>query len=474
MRMSVPKKHQFKTTVAVAAVVGGLAAGFALWGGPVDTTVEAASTKVSKPAKNVIVMISDGWGYNHVAATDYYTGKKQEYEKFPVRLAMSTYEYEDVSSAKKLLGYDPVLYWKDFGYSVEPLATDSASAATAMSSGVKTKNGAIGVAVDNTPLFLITQRAEERGMATGVVTSVEWSHATPAGFVAHNASRGNYAAIAQEMIDSSATDVIMGAGNPEFDDNGQPAAKGSDYVGGSVLWSALKAGGYAPNDADGDGSADPWTLIQTKAEFELLAAAKSTPKRVCGTAQVYSTLQQARSGDGNAAPYAAALNSTVPDLATMTKGAMNVLEEDEDGFFLMIEGGAVDWAGHANQTGRMIEEQADFNKAVDAVVAWVQKHSDWSETLLIVTGDHETGNLWGPGSGIVNGVANYTSVVNNGKGNVPGVKWNSGGHTNQLVPLFAKGPAANLLKTYVRTSDPVRGGYIDNTDMADLLFRAIQ
>ncbi len=169
-----------------------------------------------------------------------------------------------------------------------------------------------------------------------------------------------------------------------------------------------------------------------------------------------------------------ALNSTVPDLATMTKGAMNVLEEDEDGFFLMIEGGAVDWAGHANQTGRMIEEQADFNKAVDAVVAWVQKHSDWEETLLIVTGDHETGNLWGPGSGIVNGVANYTSVVNNGKGNVPGVKWNSGGHTNQLIPLFAKGTAANLLKTYVRTSDPVRGAYIDNTDMADLLFRAIQ
>ena len=98
MRMSVLKKHRFKTTVAVAAVVGGLAAGFALWGGPVDATVEAASTKVSKPAKNVIVMISDGCGYNHIAATDYYTGKKQAYEKFPVRLGMSTYEYEDTAS----------------------------------------------------------------------------------------------------------------------------------------------------------------------------------------------------------------------------------------------------------------------------------------------------------------------------------------------------------------------------------------
>ena len=76
---------------------------------------------------------------------------------------------------------------------------------------------------------------------------------------------------------------------------------------------------------------------------------------MCGTAQAYTTLQQSRSGDGQAAPYAVPLTTTLPDLATMTRGALNVLDSDRDGFFLMIEGGAVDWAAHANQTGRTIE-----------------------------------------------------------------------------------------------------------------------
>ena len=92
------------------------------------------------------------------------------------------------------------------------------------------------------------------------------------------------------------------------------------------------------------------------------------------------------------------LNTTVPGLATMTEGALNVLDNDEQGFFLMVEGGAIDWAAHANQTGRTIEEEIDFNKAVDAVIYWVQRNSNWSETVLIVTGDHETGTLYGPGS----------------------------------------------------------------------------
>ncbi len=155
----------------------------------------------------------------------------------------------------------------------------------------------------------------------------------------------------------------------------------------------------------------------------------------------------------------------------MSRAALNVLDNDKDGFFLMIEGGAVDWAGHANQTGRLIEEQTDFNKTVEAVMAWVARYSNWGETLLVVTGDHETGNLWGPGSGMVDGLARYAPIINRGPGKVPGVQWNSGDHTNQLIPLFAKGKSADFLKTYVRASDPVRGAYIDNTDLAELLFR---
>lgn len=164
------------------------------------------------------------------------------------------------------------------------------------------------------------------------------------------------------------------------------------------------------------------------------------------------------------------MNDNVPNLSTMTKAALNVLDNDTDGFFLMVEGGAVDWAAHANQTGRMIEEQIDFNRAVDAVVAWVNKNSNWTETLVIVTADHETGMLYGPGSGVVDGVARYTPVVDNGRGNLPGVSWNSNEHSNALVPLYARGFGAQYFNRYTQGSDPVRGSYIDNTNIAQAIF----
>ncbi len=83
----------------------------------------------------------------------------------------------------------------------------------------------------------------------------------------------------------------------------------------------------------------------------------------------------------------------------MTKAALNVLDDDPNGFFIMIEGGAVDWAAHANQSGRLIEEMNDFNKSIEAVIRWIDTNSNWNETLVIITADHETGHLTGPGSG---------------------------------------------------------------------------
>ena len=144
-----------------------------------------------------------------------------------------------------------------------------------------------------------------------------------------------------------------------------------------------------------------------------------------------------------AAPYTVPMNANVPDLATMTKGALNVLDANRKGFFLMVEGGAVDWAGHANQPGRTIEEQVDFNEAVAAVCRWVRRNSNWDETLVIVTGDHETGYLWGPGSGAdATGKGTWVPLVNNGEDAVPGMQFNSGDHTNSLIPFFAKGEGA--------------------------------
>ncbi len=468
MRTGHTVKRGVKAAAALllcAALCLGLVAAALPWG-----QAQAAGS-CGRRIKNIIVMVSDGCGYNHIEATDYYAAgrrKAQTYEHFPVRLGMSTYEYELVDGVYKLLGYDPRRAWSEFWY-VKENATDSASAATAMSTRHKTRNGAIGVDTADNPLYHVTQRAEELGMATGVITSVQWSHATPAGFVAHNPSRDNYEQIAREMINNSATDVIMGCGHPWYDNNGQQKANPNfKYVGGQTTWDALVAGTAGLGvDADHNGVFDDaWKLIQSRAEFQALASGP-TPKRVVGTAQAYTTLQQGRSGDANAAPYAVPLNQSVPTLEEMTRGALNVLDNDGDGFFLMIEGGAVDWASHANQSGRMIEEEMDFNKAVEAVTEWVRRNSNWAETLLVVTGDHECGYLCGPGSAAA---GKMQPVVNNGKGNLPGMEWNSNDHTNALIPLFAKGWASINFMRYADEFDRVRGLYIDNTELAKVLF----
>jgi alkaline phosphatase len=256
----------------------------------------------------------------------------------------------------------------------------------------------------------------------------------------------------------------MGAGHPWFGRDGEQLTSPNTfkYVGGESTWEDLVAG-TAGNDADGDGVTDLWKLIQTRQEFQKLMVG-DTPNRVIGVPQVYQTLQQGRGGDGYADPYVVPLIESVPTLEEMTVAALNVLDNDEDGLFLMVEGGAVDWAGHANQSGRVIEEQIDFDNAVQAVVEWVKTNSNWGETLLIVTGDHETGYMTGPNSD-----PGWNPIVNNGAGVLPGMEFHSGNHTNSLVPFFAKGDDGRWFKEMFDFSDPVRGRTIDNSDIGVLV-----
>jgi alkaline phosphatase len=377
------------------------------------------------------------------------------------------YHWDDPNQQWFLHGYDAGQAWTIFDY-VNWYATDSAAAATTMSTAEKTYGGAIGVNLAQEPLLHAFDVAEAQGKMTGVITSVQWSHATPAGFVAHNISRNNYAEIAQEMVYDAATDVIMGCGNPWFNPSGEPVSTPNDfkYVGGQATWDELVAG-TAGGDANGDGVDDPWLLIQDRVEFQALMTG-DTPERVLGVAQVYKTLQQGRDGDGMADPYVVPLTETVPTLEEMTRAALNILDEDPDGFCLMVEAGAVDWASHANQPGRVIEEEIDFNMAVEAAIEWVEENSNWGETLLIVTGDHETGYLTSPGSDA------SVPLVNNGPGSLPGMEFNSGSHTNSLIPLYVKGRGGRLLRHWADGYDPVRGLYIDNTDLGELIFRAIE
>mgnify|MGYP003572564880 FL=1 len=210
----------------------------------------------------------------------------------------------------------------------------------------------------------------------------------------------------------------------------------------------------------------------TSTRVEQAATRTPTPDRVFGVAPIEDTLQLNRSGDYLADPFVVPFIETVPTLEEMTAAALNILDDDPNGMFLMVEGGAVDWASHGNYapnaSGRMIEELIDFERSVEMVVSWVKEHSNWGETLLIVTGDHETGYLNGPGSD-----PTWEPIVNNGAGSIPGMEWHSPDHTNSLIPLFAKGDAARMLRRAAEYDDVVRGPYLDNTQMAEVLFAAI-
>jgi len=440
-------------------------------GGEKGVASAGSAVRTGHPlAKNVILMISDGWGFSHLEVVSYFEyGReaRQIFDRFPFQCAMTTFMAYDEGDSCRDHGYDPALAWSDFDY-VKACATDSAAAATAMSTGVKTYSGAIGVDLEGFPLPHALEFAEALGKATGVVTSVPLSHATPAAFVAHNESRENYAQIASEMIRESAVDVILGAGHPWYDNDGHPLAAPNTfkYVGGEATWNDLVAG-VAGGDADGDGVPDPWVLVQSRDEFQALGSG-STPARILGVPQVFETLQQRRSGNAHAAPFVVPPVTTVPTLAEMTRAALNILDDDPDGLFLVVEGGAVDWASHAHQSGRMIEEAIDFERAVDEVVEWVRRHGGWGDTLLVITGDHETGYLTGPGSD-----PGWMPILNHGAGNLPGMEWHSDSHTNSLIAVSAKGDAARKIRHLADESDPVRGPYLDNTEIATILFGAM-
>jgi alkaline phosphatase len=413
--------------------------------------------------KNVIIFIADGAGFKHFIAADCYECNRtpcQQYEQFPVRLAMATYSVRG--------SYDANAAWQSFNY-VKRNPTDSAAAATAMATGIKSYNAAIGVDSRHKPMMNLLELAEQMGKSTGVVTSVPFSHATPAGFVVHNNSRNNFKQIADDMLNKSAADVIMGCGNPFYNDDGKPKLLPDYKYISSKDWADLSAG-QSGGDADGDGLPDRWTLIQTRAKFQALASGPA-PKRVCGIPQVFETLQQKRSGNTNARPYEIAMAQTVPTLEEMTRAALNVLDNNPNGFFVMIEGGAVDWAGHSNQSGRLIEEMNDFNRSVEVVAKWVIQNSSWNETLVIITSDHETGYLTGPGSGrpLLSDKAVWNDLAGNGIGKLPDMEWHSGAHTNSLVPFFAKGQGAEQFKKTIKGNDSVRGPYIDNTDIAGVI-----
>ena len=455
----------------------------------------------AKKAKYVILLIGDGMGYWHVdALRKYLNVSKTNMESLPNFGYMTTFmrnstgegglsgEYWDDPS--ELGSYDPTLG----GYTpwqIQPVpayvdegATDSAAAGSALASGHKTVKYALNVVAKpegypaDEPYTVkyyptVVDFAEAKGMATGVVTSVPFSHATPAAFIAKTQYRKNYGEIARQMIFSN-LDVIMGAGHPYYDDNGNLREEPNYY------YFSRNKGPYI-DDQDGETLYEKVVngfrgrvFVDEKADFEDLADGDGLfhggpmPKRVFGLARVADTLQFSRNiDDGNPEDDwkvgGQAFISSVPSLETMTKATLHVLEQDEDGFFVMIEGGAIDWAGHANNMTRLLEEMIDFDNAVKAVIDWVNdptNGSNWDNTLVIVTADHETGHLQPVGD--VTG----DDVIKNQCWGVGCEGWHH--HTNSLIPIYAKGVCSGALKARYD------GDYRDNIDIFKVMYHAIE
>jgi alkaline phosphatase len=428
----------------------------------------------SKKPKNVIIMISDGAGFNHILATDYYQygqSGKQVYQNFPVKLAMATYSLDAE-------GYDSDLAWNDSLY-IDSKWTDSAASASALSTGYKTINGYLGVNAQKEKLEHFSEFIHGKGKKIGTVTTVVACHGTPAGFTIHSPFRKNYPDIFQSMILDSKLSVMFGAGLDESDN--LPDHKKYYYVGNKAFWKQLEAGNTAYDldgdwqvdksvaDIDGDGQPDPWQIIRNKDEF-LNITKDNAPKRLLGIFKSRANAQYDRKGDKHLPPFQIPLRENIPSLSEMSSAALNILDNDQ-GFWLLIEGGAVDKASHANWKGRTIEEQIDFNHAVEKTVEWIENNSSWDETLLIVTADHETGHISGQANMLQEIVA---PIKQSSAGLMPEFYFLSSEHTNSLVPFFAKGVGSDTFIERADKEDKVRGKYLHSTDVAKSLFDLFQ
>ena len=234
------------------------------------------------------------------------------------------------------------------------LVTDSAAAATAIACGEKTKNGRIGMDHDGKrKLESVAYVAKKNGKKVGIVTSVTINHATPAGFYSNRPSRSQYYAIGLDLINSG-FDYFGGGGVAKNNDKKAPEYKGDIYK------LAEKAG---------------FKVVSTKEELLAL-------KKGCGKVL-------ARGSEGYL-PYSIDKKTSVATLAEFTAKGIELLDNSK-GFFMMVEGGAIDSFGHANDAAGNLHEVLAFDDAVKVAVKFAEKHPQ--ETLIVVTGDHETGGM---------------------------------------------------------------------------------
>jgi len=239
--------------------------------------------------------------------------------------------------------------------SANSLVTDSAASGTAIACGEKTNNGRIGMGPALEVLESVAEVARDQGRKVGIVTSVTMNHATPASFYGHRPNRGQSYDLGLDMI-ASKFDFFAGGGVSKRDDQKAAAYKGDIYK-------LAEEAGYTVIDGD-------------RAKIRSLTPGDG--KKVMAF------------GAPGALPYAIDMPAEDLTLADYTRKALEMLDNPK-GFFLMVEGGSIDWAGHSNEAATNLREVLAFDSAVRVGMDFAKNHPD--ETLIVVTGDHETGGM---------------------------------------------------------------------------------
>ncbi|MFQ5603704.1 MAG: alkaline phosphatase [bacterium] len=356
--------QKMKSTFTAILFNGFLIAVFLISGGCTKhIKVNTASSNVSS-VKNIILLIGDGMGLpqiNLARIKVHGAGGSLNIDKMPVVGLLKT-------------------------HAADKLITDSAAAATALACGVKTRNGVISRTPDGKNAMTILEAARDKGLSTGLVATSTITHATPAVFAAHVESRRQHAEIAVQMI-AAKVNILLGGGKAYFLPKSNPASKRTDDRN---LLAEAQANGYK--------------FVEIR---EQLGSAQS--KYLLGLFQ----------------NNALTTHPPEPSLAEMTHKALNLLNRNPKGFFLMVEGSQIDWRSHDQNAEGSVEQMLLFDEAIKVARKFAEKNQN---TLVLITADHETGGLTLTG-GSLDGEELQTS-------------WSTGGHTAVDVPIFAFGPHA--------------------------------
>ena len=408
----------FSRTVLLALL---LAIGTAMLGGASEGRAQEGA---GGEARNVILFIGDGMGTSQRDAIRYATVGPQG------ELAMDDMPYAGRSHTTP---DDP-----------EEFVTDSAAGGTAIATGVKTFNGAVGVDVEENPVTSLLERAGAAGKATGLVTNSQVTDATPASFGAHVPSRDDQSEIARQYLEESRPDVILGGGEDYWYPEGDPGVFPDEPAEDPEEKSAGTKGNLVER-AEGLG----YEYVSDAAGLEA-----ATGTKLLGLFANEEMFQQNPEGEGDI------YDPPVP-LSDMARKAIETLSQDPEGFFLMVEEEAIDEMAHQSNAALTIKA----GQQLDAAVAVAKDYaSSDAGTLVIVAADHETGSMAIEDTNEIQNDPDYPNESGEGRTAEDGpfpvansdkeflIDWTTANHTAEDIPVTAMGPGGEaLVGTYENT-----------------------